>query len=60
MENYISVNMFRRKLTVNTCREGESYTGIVDQVLDGVVMLVDNSKKYYIAADKIVSFFEVE
>jgi len=60
MENYISTNMFKRRIEV-FCGAGEStFRGIVDKVIDGVLVLEESDIRTYVSIEKIVSFKELD
>ena len=61
MENYISRNMYKRKIKINCGQSGQYYTGIVEMVTGKVLVLEqEDNTKNYIAIDKIINFVELE
>ncbi len=60
MENYISRNMYRRKIKVNCGSPELEYTGEVDSVTGNVLVLQsEENVKIYVAVDKIINFIEL-
>lgn len=61
MEEFISKNMFRKKLELFCGSEQETYIGIVEQVVDNVIVITNEAgKRIYVSADKVVSFRELD
>lgn len=59
MQEYISVNMYQRRVEVNCGTKENVFVGIVMQVLHNVLVLDVDGNNIYIAIDKIVSLKEL-
>lgn len=60
MKNYISRNLYQRKVEVNCGSSEYTYKGLVDHVVDNVLVLDTGDDKICISIDKIYYFKELK
>lgn len=59
MNNYISRNLYQRKIEVDCGSKEYTYIGKVDHVVDNVLVLDTETDKLFIAIDKIYHIKEL-
>lgn len=60
MRNYISRNLYQRNVEVNCGSKEYTYEGIVDHVVDNVLVLDKGDDKICISIDKIYYLKEIK